>query len=358
MTSIRIESVRCEILLDASNPQLLVHVTDDGGLTGVGETWWGRYQPHLPAGAPVAPIAAMIDAILAPACVGHPVNTVGDIRSIWNQLVRETYQYGHEGIVSTAISGIDIALWDLVAQRRGSPVASLLGRTVHEQVRVYASLHWLGDLDAIVACTDSALAAGFRAIKLHESDAGLILAVREHLGPDVALMVDASAAFDEAGAHKLAGALETAGLTWLEEPIYPQRDHAALAALRARCSIPLAAGENEFSVVGFEQLINAEAVHIVQPEIAKFGGLTPAGAVGALISTAGLECCPHNYSLGPSWLAGWHWAFTEPSVTWLEVPWLPLGEVFPFPLALPSITDGCVGPPTRPGLAAGTRMVT
>jgi len=346
----RIGNVGVEVLADPHNPQLLVRVTAEDGVTGIGETWWGTYQPGAPAGMPVLPIAVLIESLLTPLCVGQPCDSVADIEALWQRMTRATLQYGHEGIVSTAISGIDIALWDLVATRNGVPVAPLLGPVVHESLPVYASLTWLGDADRVCADARRALDHGIRAVKLHEADVELILEVRRRLGPDVTLMVDASARFDEHGAIDAADRLADAGLAWFEEPLYPQTDHAALARVRSVAPMPIAAGENEFSLAGFERLIASGAIDFLQPEIAKFGGLTPARGVGHLAETERVPMYPHNYSLGPSLLANIHWAMTAPAARWLEVPWLPEGGSFPCAMPMPELVDGCVLAPTAPGL--------
>jgi L-alanine-DL-glutamate epimerase-like enolase superfamily enzyme len=116
--------------------------------------------------------------------------------------------------------------------------------------------------------------------------------------------------------------------------------------------MPIAAGENEFSVAGFERLVTSGAVDVLQPELVKFGGLTPARAVGDLAEQAGLALCPHNYSLGPSFVANVHWAVTARPTRWLEVPWLPAGQSFPSGLDVPSLIDGCIAAPTLAGLSA------
>jgi len=343
-------SVRTEILRDRFNPQLLVHVTAEDGWSGTGETWWGTYQPQAAPGAPVQPIASMIDDVLSPMCAGADSEDIEDIEGLWRKLVRATAQYGPEGIVSTAISGVDLALWDLVARRRGVPVHTLLGPVVHERIPAYASLTWLGDAERICEDAQRAFEAGFRAVKLHESNPDLVLEVRRRLGPDVRMMVDASARLDEVGAAAAAARLVDADLLWFEEPLYPQTDHAALARIRGVAPMPIAAGENEFSVEGFARLIASGAIDVVQPEIAKFGGLTPARAVGALAARNGVAMCPHNYSMGPSFLANVHWAVTASASSWIEVPWLPAGQSFPCGLPMPVLVDGCVSAPSVPGL--------
>lgn len=345
-----ITEVEVEALADRLNPQLLVRLTNDRGTVGVGETWWGTYQPMSDPGTPVLAIGVFVETLLRPLVIGQPCDTVADIEALWNRLVRATIQYGYEGIVSTAISGVDIAAWDLVGREQGVPVATLLGPQVHHSLPVYASLTWLGDADRVCADAQRALDAGIRAVKLHEANVDLILEVRRRLGPEVPLMVDASARFDTARAIEAAQRLGEANLVWFEEPVYPQSDHCALAMVRASAPMPIAAGENEFSIDGFERLIASGAVDILQPEVVKLGGLTPARRVSTLAATAGVPLYPHNYSVGPSLLANIHWGITSAAVQWLELPWLPEGGTFPCGMPLPELVDGCVHAPTEPGL--------
>jgi len=345
-----ITAVRTEILADQSNPQLLVHVKSDDGSSGVGETWWGTYQPLSEPGAPVRPIAAMIDEVLGPLCIGWDSD---DIKGLWEKLYRASYQYGPEGLVSTAISGIDLALWDLVGRRRDLPVADLLGSRCHDRIPAYASLHWLGTPELASRDAVDAVAAGFVGVKLHEAEVEVILAVRDAIGPNVALMVDLSARLEESTTVELSADLKNADITWLEEPIFPYQDHSTLAKIRASIPQRLAAGENEFSSAGFERLLNAEAVDVVQPDIVKAGGLTPARAISDLASSKGAWLCPHNFSIGPSLGANIHWAMTATAAKWIEVPFLSSGQSFPGSWARPTLVDGSIPYPTEPGLGWG-----
>ncbi len=342
-----IAQVRTELLADIANPQLLVHVTTDDGTTGTGETWWGTYQPAAEPGTPVRPIASFIDHVLAPALVGQPST---DIRGCRDMLERASYQYGLEGIVSTAIAGVDLALWDLTGRRAGRPVADLLGSRRHDGVPAYASLHWLGDADRACGDATRAIDAGFGGVKLHESDVAVITAVRGAIGPSVPLMVDVSARWAEADVDERSAALTELALEWIEEPVYPPFDHAALARVAAQMPQRLAAGENEFGVTGFRSLIESGHVDVLQPDLAKCGGLSSARAIAHLAEAAGAWLCPHNFSLGPSLGANIHWAMTAKAARWIEVPFLPEGQHFPGRWRTPTLVDGCIPYPDAPGL--------
>ncbi len=348
MSTSHIVSVETEVLPDSSNPQLLVHVTDDSGQVGTGETWWGTYQLHADPGGPVQPIASMIGNVLAPACIGWDVS---DVTGLWQHLFRLSYQYGPEGIVSSAIGGIDLALWDLAGRRAGQTTASLLGPAQRQAVPAYASLHWLGDADRAVADARRAVKAGFRAVKLHEARADIVKAVREGVGPDIELMLDVSARLDEAQTLELASACANTDLTWIEEPIFPQQDHETMARIREAISIPLAAGENEFSVAGFDRLMRSGAVDVVQPDPAKCGGLTPSLIIAERATANRLDLCPHNFSLGPSLGANIHLAMVAATARWVEVPFLPDGQRFPGDWRLPTLINGMIPYPSNPGLA-------
>jgi L-alanine-DL-glutamate epimerase-like enolase superfamily enzyme len=342
-----IADVRTRVLADPHNPQLIVTVTAEDGLVGHGECWWGAYRPDLPPGAPVAPIATLVDELLAPLCVGHDG---GRIERLWHELWKATYDYGDEGVVRIALSGIDLALWDLLGKRLGAPVARLLGGPYHDRVPAYASFTWLGDEDQVLTEAHRAVDSGFRAVKLHETDPDLARAVRAEFGDELAVMVDANGAFDVLTAARVAERLAEVPVTWFEEPTGPARDHERLARLRERTDVPLAAGENEFSVGGFERLLDATVIEYLQPEIAKIGGLTTARRISVLAERRGVALCPHNYSLGPSFFASLQWALSARHSRWLEVPWLPEGQRFPSHIAVPPVVDGAVTLPPAPGL--------
>ncbi len=342
-----IVSLRTEIVRDQNNPQLLVHLLDEDGLGGTGETWWGTYQPQSEAGTPVGPIATMIDLILKPLCLGANSADTAGLRA---RLHRATYQYGPEGVTSAAIAGIDLAMWDLNARRQDVPVADLLGDRVHDRLPAYASLHWLGDAHKACQDADRAVQSGFTGIKLHEADANTVLSVRQVIGPDIALMVDISGRLSDDEYRALAHQVEPANIAWLEEPIFPQQDHQRLARLRAQQKQKMAAGENEFGIEGCRRLLEAGAIDVFQPDIVKFGGLSAARELAGLAREHDVWLCPHNFSLGPSLGANIHWAMTAKAATWIEVPFLSEGQSFSGRWTTPTLEDGMIQYPGKPGL--------
>ncbi len=342
-----IVSLTTEVIRDQSNPQLIVRMEAEDGSIGTGETWWGTYQPQAEPGTPVSPIAAMIDSILKPLCLAHDST---DIVGLQCHLYRATYQYGPEGITSAAIAGIDLAMWDLNARRQGVPVADVLGERARDRLPAYASLHWIGNAEDASADAWRAVQAGFTGVKLHEADAGIVLAVREAIGPDIALMVDISGRLSDDEHRMLAKTVESANVTWLEEPIFPQQAHHRLAQLRAAQKQRMAAGENEFGIEGCRRLLEAGAVDVFQPDIVKFGGLSAATELAALASKHGVWLCPHNFSLGPSLGANIHWSMTAKVATWIEVPFLSEGQSFAGSWTTPTLIDGMIQYPSKPGL--------
>lgn len=344
----KITSVRCRPFAHPRLQQLLVEVTSDDGLTGTGEAWWGIATGET-SDAPFRPIQAAIESLFAPRCIGRDA---GAIEGLWFDLADWSARYGDGGIAMMALSGIDLALWDLLGNRLGVPVLQLLGGCAHERLPAYASLPPLRSLEAVVHECRSAQAAGFRAFKLHEIDPAIVRGTREALGADAILMIDVNGHFDHAGAVAFGRAVEGCGLLWYEEPVRPMQNHDAIARVAAAVPIGLAAGENEYSLADFESLLRRNAIRWLQPEITKFGGLTPARKVSALAELHNVALAPHNFRIGPSLYASIHWGFSSPATRWLELPWFSDGRMFPCGARLPQVIDGHVLPPAGPGLGA------
>lgn len=265
----------------------LVRITSEDGAVGWGEAF------GLPA--PLA-TTAMVEAVLAPALVGavleEPGAMLADLRAYFIAL-------GHGGgPAMEALSGVDIALWDLQARRAGQPLATFLGATPGP-VETYASpVGFQPSLEDSAARARELCGEGFKALKIKVGrgvaiDAAHVGAVRDAVGPEVSLMCDANCGYTPAEAIAAASEFAAIGVLWLEEPI-PPNDHAALAEIRRAAPIPIAGGENEFTVEACARLAEAGAVDILQPNIARIGGVTGLLAVGALCARHGLRLAPHG----------------------------------------------------------------
>jgi D-galactarolactone cycloisomerase len=265
----------------------LVRATADDGAVGWGEAF------GLPT--PLA-AAAVVSEVIAPVLQGaeleEPSAMLADLRAYLIAL-------GHgAGPAMEALSGADIAIWDLLAQRAGLPLATLLGASPGP-VATYASpVGFQASTDEAAAAARTLLEAGFRALKIKVGrdvalDAAHVAAVREAVGPDVDLMCDANCGYSFEDAIAAAAAFAESGVVWLEEPIRPD-EHAGLRAIRERSPIPIAGGENEFTAEACERLLEAGAVDIVQPNIARAGGVTGLLRIGAACARHGARMAPHG----------------------------------------------------------------
>lgn len=350
----KIEKIETIILEDLYLPQLLVRITTDDGLTGLGECWWGISPAaaeirdlRLPPANMVDPIASTVNNILGPIAINQDADR---IENLWQEMIHFAYRYGDEGILRCALSGIDLALWDLGAKKAGVPVVHLLGGKVKDRVRVYASLPPLKD--AALVCSESRRARekGFTGVKLHEVRPEMAREVREAVGPDMAIMFDVNGHFSAEEACRVAEQLMKYDTYWFEEPTWPMRGHRAMARVKQETGICVAAGENEFNPDSFERLMTSGAVDYVMPEISKIGGLTAAAKISELAERHHLPISPHGFRIGPALYANVHWALSCPHSDWIEVPFLPLGYEFPANLPLPPIEGGMMKLPEGPGL--------
>ena len=355
----RIEAIRTRGLDQPQRQQLLVDVITEDGVVGTGEAWWGLSSAgqvvsdqaatqgfnHV-THAPYATIQSAIEGILAPRCIGRHA---GDIEGLWSDMSDFAARYGDGGIITMALSGIDLALWDGLGKRLGVPVNQLIGGRAHERRPAYASLPPLKTHTAIERECKRAVNAGFRAIKLHEVSEQAVVWARTAIGPDISLMVDCNGHFDVTGSLRFAHKIAPYDVLWLEEPVRPMRDIVALARVAVASPVLLAAGENEYSLADYQRLLASGAIKWVQPEIAKIGGLTAARRISVLAELHNVELAPHNFRIGPSLYASIHWGLASPATRWIEMPFLPEGSSFPCGATLPPLIDGEVALPEGPG---------
>ncbi|MEU0567230.1 mandelate racemase/muconate lactonizing enzyme family protein [Nonomuraea sp. NPDC005983] len=267
-----------------ANHVLVVEVTLDDGRTGTGFSW----TPQIGARA----VQALLEHDIREAAVGldpHP-------EVVWDRLWRHLREAGPGGVTTVALAGLDLALWDLRCGERG--LVEVLGRR-RDTVPVYGSgvnLHY--SLEELVAQAERWKAAGYPAVKMKvgrpdlREDVERVAAVREVIGPDTLLMVDANQRWDLHRARRAVAALAPYGLHWLEEPL-PADDVAAHVELRRSVDVPIAVGENVYTVYGFRDLLTAGACDIVQPNVVRVGGITPFLRIAELARAFDVPVYPH-----------------------------------------------------------------
>lgn len=273
---------------------LLVRVTTDADITGWGEAFGYNAIPAT---------KAAIDQMLAPLCIGQDALAIEELML---DLQRKLHIFGRGGPVIFGLSGIDIALWDIAGKAAGQPVHKLLGGGGAESLSCYASLIRYTDPEIVAANVRRAIAQGYRHIKLHETSVEANRAARDAAGADIAIMLDVNCPWSLRQALEMADRLREFNLYWLEEPVWPPEDFRALAELREKCAIPIAAGENAATVKQFQHLLEARAIDFLQPSPAKMGGITELRKVYSLASTHNVTVVPHTFYEGPAFLAGLH----------------------------------------------------
>ncbi len=318
--------------------QILVRVETDEGLVG-----WGECFAY---GVPLA-VCNVVDEGLAPLVTGYDPT---QIEYLLQRMQQALMIWGRRGLGMFAVSGVELALWDLAGKARGLPVYDLLGGLCRPRLRAYASLLRYSSPDDVARVAAKAVASGATAVKLHQIDLPSIAAAREAIGPDVELMVDTNCPWTVEEAIRMGRQLERFDLRWLEEPVWPPEDYAGLARVRSAIRIPIACGENDATVFGFKAILDAGAADVVQPSMTKAGGLSEMKKIATLAAASGVTCVPHSYYFGPGLAATLHLIAATPGVPYVEFP--------PGELAAPLLTapircvDGFVGVPDAPGLGA------
>ena len=268
----------------------LVRVETDAGVVG-----WGEAFSYSCRRA----VAAAVRDMIAPIAVGREVS---ELAAIHAEIQKRLHIFGRFGITAFALSGLDIALWDLAAKNAGKPLHALLGGARRERIACYASLLRYADTKLLSQYCGKALDDGFRAIKLHEVDEKVIAAAPR----DAARRLDVNSEWSVSEANAVGKRLAPHGLDWFEEPVFPPEDGAGLRAVGEGCGIPIAAGENCCFATQFAALFDAGAVQYAQPSVTKVGGITEFRKVAQLATARGVKLAPHSPYFGPGALATLH----------------------------------------------------
>ncbi len=274
---------------------LLVKVETDEGIVG-----WGEAFPHRVWPA----VKSLLENLIAPACIGADAS---DIPALMKKLIYHVHGVGRAGPVMYALSGLDIALWDIIGKSKGLPIYQLLGGKPCAKLPAYASLLRYNDTEIVVRTCREALDRGYSELKIHETGRAEISAaaqvLRQHNGGS--LMVDVNAPWTPSEALSAVAPLRELGLKWIEEPVWPPEDFEAARQV-SLAGIPVAIGENVLTPSDFTRLIDSRAVDYVQPSVTKIGGISIARDIIAAANAANVAVAPHSAYFGPGLIATAH----------------------------------------------------
>lgn len=315
-------------------------VETDVGITGRGYTYT--------LGRGGSAVHALLQHEVAPQLAGQPIRTAA---AAWDPLWAGLRRVGRGGVVSVALCAADIALWDALAQAAGLPLYEYLGKA-RDRIPAYGSSIDLGyALDELTDTVRAHVDAGLEAVKVKVGrsageDLRRVQAVREVLGAERQLMVDANAGWKLREATERARLLEPFHVTWLEEPLDPD-DLEGHARLKDRTSIGIAAGETLFSVAEFDRYLRAGALRYVQADVARVGGITPWLRVAELARAA-------HRPMAPPFMQDVHVHLVCAVPNGLILEYLPLFDaLLEAPLEVSG--DGTIAPPRRPGVGVRFR---
>jgi L-rhamnonate dehydratase len=335
---------------DGTQDTLIVRVHTDAGLVGLGEV---DSSPLVAKAVIEAPLSHATARGLADCVVGEdPL----DIDRLWRRMYEGVIFFGRGGAAQQAISGVDIALWDIAGKAYGQPVYKLLGGGFKHHLRAYSSILFGDSAAETYDIARRQVDAGFTGAKfgwgpIGQSEAGDLAQIREArrgLGDQVELMIDAGLAYDTPTAMRRAEQFAEYRPFWFEEPLHPD-NYEGYARLAAATPLRLAAGEEEVTLAGFEKLL-ACGLAVLQPDVARVGGLTVARQIGQLAARHHRLVVNHSYKTGVSVAASLHFLAALPNTEWLEycVEQSPLRQTLTrqnFP-----VRAGLVAVPEEPGL--------
>ena len=279
---------------------VVVKVTTEGGLVGWGEAHHGKAHTA---------VAQLVNTTLRQLAVGMDAS---DVVGVWDRIYwKQLASHGVGAGCAMAMSGIDMALWDIRGKATGWPLYKLLGGSARP-VPAYAGGVSLGfqDPSALIDEARPHVEAGYKAVKLRVGDTpardlARVAAVRRAFGDELVILVDANTGYDVADARRAMPGFDELGVAWLEEPFAPH-DHASYAMARGFGRVPLAAGENHFTRYEFHRVIEDRSITILQPDLSKAGGVTEVMRIAALASAWKLPINPHTCMTGINMAASIH----------------------------------------------------
>ena len=343
----------------------IVRIEVDDGLVG-----WGEAKAGVGSSGGCRSVVATVRDDLGPALVGQDARR---LTAAWDTMYngsRAGYAFEHgrgfpvlgrRGLAVSAMSGIDMALWDLLGKSLDVPVVDLWGGPRTDTLPAYASGGW-ADAAGIGEQLLGYVAQGFGSVKMRvgvmdgdvETSVERVHAARRALGPGVGLMVDAHGTYSAPEAMRFAADVADLGLRWFEEPVNAD-DHAGARRVRASTHIPIAAGESEFTRFDFRDLIERETVDVLQPDLAICGGPSEGRRIAALAEAHQLELAPHCWGSALSFNAGVSLAFASSAARTIEYSLGGNPLLREMPERAPQVVDGLVSAPTEPGFGVTPR---
>jgi L-rhamnonate dehydratase len=336
---------------DGTQDDLIIVVETDAGITGYGEV-------------DTSPLVgkAVVDAYMSHGtCYGLREVVLGkdpfDYEQVWQEMWAGTYYYGRFGPVVHVMSGIDMALWDIMGKATGMPVHKVLGGSYYKRIRPYASALMPETADEVRELVEAQVQRGFTAVKLGwgplgydvRRDVELVRAARRAAGDHTELMIDIGKRYRFKTALYMARACEQFNVYWLEEPL-PAEDLDGYRRLSDAASVRIATGEEESGRLAFARLIRETGIDVVQPDISRCGGLTEMKKIAMLAADANTLCVPHAFKTGILVAATIQFIASIPHAPFLEFSVTESGirkEILAHPFEQ---KDGYVEVPQLPGL--------
>ncbi|WP_135556978.1 mandelate racemase/muconate lactonizing enzyme family protein [Paenibacillus cymbidii] len=299
---------------DGTQDTLLIRIHTDEGITGVGEI---DSAPLVVKAVVDAPASHSIATGLRSLLIGeNPM----EIERLWDKMYKGTIYFGRSGPAIHAISGVDIALWDIVGQVTKRPVCEMMGGIFNRRIKAYASLLMPDTPREAAAAAERFAQQGYKAIKFGwgpigkdpKLDEQLIKEIRGAIGYDIDVMIDAGLAWDLKGALRMAAVYEQYKVYWLEEPLH-SNDIAGYRELSDRTSLLIAGGEQESGRMAFQRLLDEGHLDIIQPDLARCGGLTEGKRIAYMAYDRHKKVVPHAFKTGVLVAASTHFAAAIPN---------------------------------------------
>jgi D-galactarolactone cycloisomerase len=336
-----------------SRQYLIVRVVAEDGTEGYGECW-----------GPIAGNDRVVEDVIGPLIIGRSATATG---RLWEEIHFKLRWAYHSFAPYSALSGVDIALWDLKGKLLGVPVHELLGGAFRESVPAYATGHYfrkVSSLDEQIAAVlkeaESHIRDGFDTLKLKiglkllgwgvDADVALMRSLHESVGSRASLMIDANCAYTAPEALKVGRAAEELGIIWFEEPLPPD-DLSGYSELTSKLDVPVAAGESWALLSGFHEVFTRRCVSVAQPDVSSAGGITEVKRIADFAHALNVSCIPHVWGTPIAMAASLHVLSTLPGQALLEFDRSDnrIRESL-LPEAMKVGDDSSVKVPTKPGL--------